>query len=315
MKKRNWITSEEQSIVSEWIASEQGQNAIESDVERKWGEYPEDYTQAFDHDKLFMKLKRRIIANQHVRKTGLRRILRYAMETAAAILITLTISLLIKEKDVVYKDVPQFVEVYNPKGVRTTITLPDSSKVMLNADTKLSYTDKFQGKTRTVTLTGEAFFEVAKDASRPFVVQANSATLTVLGTTFNVRSYPEDPHTEATLIEGALKVNNRLLAPGEQIVINTRSKTSVLQEVNPEIIVGWTKGELHFQSTTFAQMAKILERKFSVRIHIANLTLQERAFNGKFTKEENLEQILNVIQKTIDFTCHYDQESNTLTIK
>ena len=147
------------------------------------------------------------------------------------------------------------------------------------------------------------------------MVVAHSATLTVLGTTFNVRAYPEEPQTQATLIEGALQVNNRLLAPGEQIVIDNISKTSTLQEVNPEVIVGWTKGELYFHSMTFAEIASILGRKFSINIHIVNTSIQEKVLNGKFTNEESLEQILNVIQKSIRFTRRYEQENNTLIIE
>lgn len=306
-------SKEERALISEWIASEQGQRAIESDIENQWNEFKDDSARSFNHQKLFHRLKRRIDAQK--RGAHIHRYLRYAMETAAAILIVSSISLLLKEKEVVYKDVPQFVEVYNPKGVRTTVTLPDSSKVILNADSRISYTDKFEGKTRAVTLTGEAFFEVTKEASRPFVVYAHNATLTVLGTTFNIRSYPEDTHTEATLIEGALQVNNELLTPGNQIVIDNHSKTSLLQEVDTERVIGWIKGDLYFQSMTFPEIATVLGRKFSINIDITTKSVQEKVLNGKFTNEESLDQILNVIQRTIDFTRYYDPENNTLTIK
>ena len=305
---------EEHARISEWIASEKGRLAIESDVENKWNKYQEDFTQPFDHKRVFRKLLKRIHARQGQRVVH--RYLRYAMETAAALLVTFSVSLFFKEKEVANRAVPQVVEIYNPKGVRTTVTLPDSSKVILNADSKILYTNKFEGKTRSVTLTGEAYFEVAKDRSRPFIVHAHAATLTVVGTTFNVRSYPEDERTEATLIEGVLKVNGAQLAPGNQIIIDRNSKASTLhQEVNTQNITGWTKGELYFHSMTFAQIASILGRKFSVHINIANASLQEKVLNGKFTHEENLEQILNVIQKTIHFTRRYDPESNILIIE
>jgi len=310
VKKENNISQEERAIVSKWIASEQGRQTIEAAIERQWSKYQKEPALLFDHSVLFRRVKNRI-NKQSVFNS---KYIRYTMEMAAAILILFSISLFFNRDEVVHKVVPQQVEIYNPKGLRTTVVLPDSSRVTLNADSKISYADKFEGKTRTITLTGEAFFEVIKNEARPFTVHTAAATMTVLGTSFNVRSYPEDKRTDATLVAGALKVNESLLAPGHQLVIDNVSKTSTLHEVNTETVIAWTKGELHFLSMTFAEIATILGRKFSININIAKEELQEKILNGRFNNEESLEQILNVIQLSINFTRRYDPESNTLII-
>ncbi len=310
------LSQEEKTILSEWILSEQGQQTIEADVANKWSSYDENQDQPFDSEKSYRQLEQQI--DKQKRTIRIHKYLRYTLETAAAIFVVLAVSLFFRKEIYSGKIQPQYVEVYNPKGLRTKVVLPDSTCVVLNADSRISYVDQFSGRTRTVKLTGEAFFEVTKDSLRPFIVEAGSAKMTVLGTTFNVRAYPGDKRMETTLIEGSLKVDvgrkENMLEPGKQIVVDKISQKSTLQDVDTDKAIGWMEGKLYFQSMPFEEIAAILGRTFSVHITITKKDLQQKIFNGRFERGESLEQILRVMQTSVDFQSSYDKETNTMVI-
>ncbi len=161
-------------------------------------------------------------------------------------------------------------------------------------------------------------FDVAKDSLRPFIVQAHDATMTVLGTTFNVRSYDDESYIETTLIEGALKVGvgkqESLLEPGRQISINKQSQKSSIQAVKAENAIGWIDGKLYFHTLPFLEIVNILERTYNVNINVENNTLKQKKFTGKFENGENIQQVLDVIKLSVHFTAAYDKRRNTIEI-
>jgi ferric-dicitrate binding protein FerR (iron transport regulator) len=171
---------------------------------------------------------------------------------------------------------------------------------------------------RTVQLEGEALFEIRRDASRPFVVQVHNVTMTVLGTSFNVRSYPESNYIATTLIEGSLRVeagkNAYTLLPGKQSRIHKISQENQIREVNTENVTGWIDGKLHFQLTPLSEMVAILERAFSVNIHVKNSPLLQKSFTGKFEHGESLEQIMEVLNLSMSGVSTYNKETNTIVI-
>jgi ferric-dicitrate binding protein FerR (iron transport regulator) len=222
-------------------------------------------------------------------------------------------------QSIALQETPAKVEIYNPKGLRTTITLPDSSKVTLNGDTRIVYAYNFEKSAGTVKLEGEAFFEVHRDETRPFYVQANEATLTVLGTSFNVRAYPDNDRVDATLVEGSLKVNvgktENLLKPGQQINIRELAITQKVHTVDISPVIAWIDGKLYMQSMSFSEIVVVLERAFNVNLYIQNEQLKYRKFTGIFDKGENLEQILQVIQSAVPFNVVYNKEENIFVVK
>jgi ferric-dicitrate binding protein FerR (iron transport regulator) len=292
-------------------------------VESRWDDFETDRTDLdFNPDKLLEKVRQRINAEKTKKRFTLPLYVRYSLEFAAAVALVFVCSLFLKDKTmptVVTQAPPVEVEIYNPKGIRTTITLPDSSKVILNGDTRIAYAYNFEETARIVKLEGEAYFEVHRDETRPFLVQANEATLTVLGTSFNVRAYPDHNSVDATLVEGSLKVNvgetENLLTPGQQINICESVVIQKVHEVDVYPVKAWVDGKLHIQSMSFTEIAVVLERAFNVNIYIQNEQLKHKKLTGIFDNGENLDQIFQVIQTAVPFKVVYNKEENIFIIK
>jgi len=198
----------------------------------------------------------------------------------------------------------EWVEEYVPYGQSKMVCLPDSSKLWLNAGTKLIYPRKFNNSLRQVYVAGEAYAEVTKDKSRPFVLSAGEVTVEVLGTKFNVKSYSEDSHIAVSLMEGSVRMNafykgeskTKLLKPGE--IVRYSKSTGELQK--SDFIVAtrklWynSKG-FYFMDESLSEIAVALERYFDVRINIENESLKKERFYSMFVNNESLDEILSAL--------------------
>lgn len=212
----------------------------------------------------------------------------------------------------------QQIELSNPLGMKSTVTLPDGSKAILNAGTTLSYPTAFVLPEREVSVQGEAFFEVVHDRNRPFLVKAGDVRVKVLGTKFNVKAYSDDLLVEVALTEGSVKVGwgngNRdlRLAPGQLARFDKRTGGCVRRDVDLNYHTAWKDGKFYFDGLTFENIARQLERNFNVHIHISSDKLKDIAFTGDFVRGENLEQILHVM--TLDKRMRYKIEGNQVYI-
>lgn len=227
------------------------------------------------------------------------------------------------------------------KGIRKQITLPDGTLVWLNADSKLSFDLNMKEKDeRSVTLSGEAFFEVAHDKKHPFVVHTDKMSVKVLGTAFNIKAYPTEKKAETTLIRGSVElyVNGKtpqkfVLKPSEKFVLEDKEIQAVktkmlhpdegrillLENIDP-IIMGnksyieetsWTENRLVFNNETFLELAPKLERWFNVRIQIKDERIKQYRFTGIFTKE-TMNQALSAMQLTQPF--HFKLKNHDVII-
>ena len=227
------------------------------------------------------------------------------------------------------------------KGIRKQITLPDGTLVWLNADSKLSFDLNMKEKDqRLVTLSGEAFFEVAHDKKHPFVVYTDKMSVKVLGTAFNIKAYPTEKKAETTLIKGSVElyVNGNtpqkfLLRPSEKFVLEDKEIQAVkskvlhpnegrillLENIDP-IIMGdkryieetsWTENRLVFHNETFLELAPKLERWFNVSIQIKDEQTKRYRFTGIFTKE-TINQALTAMQIIQPF--HFKLKNHDVTI-
>lgn len=194
-------------------------------------------------------------------------------------------------------DTPYIISA--PTASRTMVTLPDGTHVTLNAGSQLSYLRNFGSKNRRIKLTGEAIFDVAKDTERPFLVNVGEMTVSVLGTKFDITAYPEEDIT-VSLFRGKVKLNTQhgttlTLLPNEQAHFNR--KTGILNKstFTHGDIPQWTNGDLKFNQVPFSQIARMLERRFNVSIHINDDQLANERFAGSFSQEEGLNDILNDI--------------------
>ena len=203
----------------------------------------------------------------------------------------------------------------NPKGVKSRILLPDGTRVYLNAESQIKYSNNFI-KNRFVILDGEAFFDVIEDKNHPFIVEASHIKTTVLGTSFNVNShYPES--VEIGLATGALKVTNSatgkelLLAPGEASrVVDDNSKMEK-NKVEPEQIAQWRKGVLFINNEKFDRVIKKLENWYGVHITVIG-DRPTGTCSGTFEKNAYLSNVLNVLAHALNFSYEIDKKQVTI---
>jgi ferric-dicitrate binding protein FerR (iron transport regulator) len=323
LKTDSSLSKQELETLLAWVISEEGKRSIEEHILRDWNRF--ETSEPYDYQHLLSKLNRKIDRLPTNRIFSIQNYVRYAAAVAAVALIAVSVSFFVMDQQKKrYQNWelarnPELIEIYNPKGIRTTVTLSDGSIVILNADSRISYVKDFLLDNRTVQLEGEAFFEVAKDAFRPFVVEAGMAKMTVLGTSFNVRSYPENNYIATTLIEGSIRVEigkeARTLLPGDQSVIRKTSHENRVREVNPEDVTGWIDGKLHFRHTPFSEIVATLERTFSVHIQVENDLLLRKNFTGQFIHGESIAQIMEIINLSTASASVYKKDINTIIIR
>jgi ferric-dicitrate binding protein FerR (iron transport regulator) len=207
------------------------------------------------------------------------------------------------------KTARQIVEV--PYGAKSTIQLTDGTEVVLNAGSTLTYEGSFGKNSREVTLVGEAFFRVAKDKKRPFTVHTQDMSVTAYGTIFNVKAYPGEEMTEATLIEGSIgiKLNDHrsgrkkeiFLKPNEQLVYsksgkgNGKGRLLIVKNIQTDLYTAWVDDNIQVRSKTLKELAVQLERKYNVNIYIMDKELEQKRFTG-LLKNETIEQILQILK-------------------
>lgn len=198
-----------------------------------------------------------------------------------------------------------WVECFVPSGEIRTVVLPDRSEVTVNSGSTLLYPAAFKGKVRNIYLSGEAKFAVASDKRKPFIVKTNHVAVEALGTVFTVSSYPDNPCTAATLVEGKVKVaiastdSHFILSPGEQIVYNKHTGESRKQKTRLDYALAWEKGQLVFQSASLYSIIKELERHFGITVYLNATDLSGEKITVKFLYDETLDEILYALQQII----------------
>ncbi|QEC44714.1 FecR family protein [Pseudobacter ginsenosidimutans] len=205
-----------------------------------------------------------------------------------------------------------FNTMTTPKGRQFQFTLPDGTKVWLNAASSLKYPTAFTGKQRAVQLTGEAYFEVAADMRKPFIVTANQkAEVEVLGTEFNINSYDNEIDIKATLVNGMVKVKNistavpasvnkeMLLKPGQQAIVipapaGNYPAITIDQSADIEKITAWKKGLFNFEGSSLVEVMKELERWYDIEVSYEGSPPAIR-FYGKMGKDLSLKDLLDAL--------------------
>ncbi|MDR2920846.1 MAG: FecR domain-containing protein [Tannerella sp.] len=248
-----------------------------------------------------------------------RRLLRIST-IAASLLILLSITSYFSYEQGFKKINNQQIEMHNPLGMRSTITLPDGSKAVLNAGTTISYPNAFVSKNREVSIEGEAYFEVVHDISHPFIVKTDYVNVEVMGTQFNVKAYEDDERVEVSLSEGkvGVRIANQkeisMLTPGQQAYYDKQTRRLITRNVNLAYYTSWKDGKYYFNKLPLKEITNQLERIFNVRIYITSQELQNMELTGDFVRNENLEQILHIIEKTANNQLNYQIDEDAIYI-
>lgn len=190
-----------------------------------------------------------------------------------------------------------------PKGGQYQLTLADGSGVWLNASSSIRFPVSFTGKQRSVEVTGEAYFEVTKNANKPFKVLLNGMEVAVLGTHFNVNGYTDEPGITTTLLEGSVKITKGsaaiVLAPGQQAKLTGNGKVSLIKDPDVEKAVSWKEGYFHFNNNDLETVMRELARWYDVDIVFENEGKKlEYFFSGDIGKSLNLSAVLRILEKS-----------------
>ena len=210
-----------------------------------------------------------------------------------------------------------------PYGKRFDVVLSDGTHVFLNSGTSLQYPVQFiKGFDRDVFLTGEAYFEVAKDSEHPFTVHADELDIEVLGTKFNVSHYPEDTNINTVLIEGSVELHKKpkegesgggnLLKPGFKAEWRKAAHDIAIKKVNTRNYTDWVQGKLVFRNTPFRKIRQSLERRYNVTIKNRNKDLDEQLFDATFDIE-TIEEVLESFNKS--YAIKYKIKDNEVIIQ
>ncbi len=204
-------------------------------------------------------------------------------------------------------------------GQKKTIRLPDSSIVKLNSGSSIQYLENFSDGSRSLLLTGEAFFDIAKDRSRPFIIQTDHIQVEVLGTSFNIKSYREDTHTDVAVKTGHVLVKKIAssdvlnLHPYEMAVFYNTSADLIKQKIiNEEGVFGWIQGNLVFDNENFDNVVKMISRWYDVEIKVINSLRKDKSITAKLTNA-TLKEALEGLSHTYQFK--YKVNGNQITIK
>lgn len=209
--------------------------------------------------------------------------------------------------------------LFVPPGQRAELMLTDGTKVWLNAKTTFTFPDKFTASSRQVVLDGEGYFDVARDAQKPFVVKTEAYDIKVLGTEFNVTAYSGSPLFETSLLRGAVEV----VSPATQSAIRLEPRTRIYRE-NGQLKMGviehdsyflWKEGLICFYDEPVDKMIEKLELYYDVKIDVHNPGLLKNRYSGKFRTKDGVEHVLKVLQLNNKFTYTKDTNLNLITIK
>lgn len=199
-----------------------------------------------------------------------------------------------------------------PRGGQYRLNLPDGTQVWLNAASSITYPTRFTEKERTVSITGEAYFEVAKQSSAngktPFRVKVAGLTgkekemdITVLGTHFNVNAYADEPVARATLLEGSIKLKKGeeqfLLHPGQQAQLENDGAFRISADINAEEVLAWKNGFFYFHRTGLQTVMRQIARWYDVEI-VYQAGVPDMKFGGEIPRNANLEQVLRILQES-----------------
>ena len=210
---------------------------------------------------------------------------------------------------------PIFNTLQIPRGGEYFLTLADGTEVWLNAETEIRYPVQFTGNKRVVYLDGEAYFTVAPDKKKPFTVVSTHASVSVLGTQFNSRAYPDEQDVQTTLVSGSVIMQSEKykqqikLVPGEQGVLEKRSANLTKQEVNTYLYTAWKDGRFAFRDARLEDLFNILARWYDLSIFYQSPEAKDIRFTGDLNKTDDFKSILKIIEQNERVTFTVNQHT------
>jgi ferric-dicitrate binding protein FerR (iron transport regulator) len=186
-----------------------------------------------------------------------------------------------------------------PRGGQYKLTLPDGSRVWLNAASSLKYPVAFSARERIVELNGEGYFEVAATASSPFRVKVRNTQIAVLGTSFNVMAYPDETAIQTTLLTGAVKVKQgnteKIIAPGQQAVVNNENGHIAVSETETALATAWKDGQFRFSGNNIPMVLRQVSRWYNIDI-VYQGSVPQGHITGKVPRNMKLSGVIRILE-------------------
>jgi len=211
---------------------------------------------------------------------------------------------------------PTLKEISMTKGQRGTVTLSDGTKVSLNSESKISLPSVFKSDVREVYLEGEAYFDVVKNPDKPFIIYIRGTIVEVFGTTFTIRSFPEDLTVRTVVEEGSVSFrgdnesndNGVILTAGKLAMFDIEKESIETEEVeNLDVYLGWKDGYLTFQNTTMDKVKIALERKYDIQVNLDGSEIEELQLTAEF-KSRMLKNVLETISMSLELQYEIDHD-------
>ena len=297
------IGEDELAILKKW-AGESESNALYFDHMKELGvsDISESEKEKYDASRGYDRFKERVNTSQQRRKHHNRSKYLYPFITCCAVC---AILFFIGKAIYSNSNKPlQYYYVEAPIASTASFTLPDGSSIRLNAGSRLTYDSKFGKKERLVHLEGEAYFDVKHDERKTFIVTTERMRVTDLGTSFNIKDYPDDEQSEIALVQGKVSLstseneNSLEMVPGEIARVENSGKTTI-RKGGIESAISWISGCYLFEDESLDSIAKKLERGFNVNIVIKNKNANNLKFNGYFESgSDGIDKILYTLSQT-----------------
>lgn len=284
-------TPAEQEKLFEWVSRSQENQRIFNEYVNLWSNTDKSGS-TFNLENATRKLNARI---DEFEATDNKNIFWNRWSIAAAILLLMVAGFVLFQSEVFTPDEPMRSQLQELKSGDSTarVALPDGSIITLNKNAVLHYPEAFTAGTREVYLSGEAFFQIAKDPARPFIIHTNDMTTTVVGTSFNIRSAPVE--VVVSVATGKVKVSNgrqtEILLPNEKM---TYKEQSFKKEPTGLTELHWMNRTLVFKDTSLEDAAKLIEEHFDVTVSFQHSALKKCLITGTF-KNQSLETVLSAI--------------------
>jgi len=210
-------------------------------------------------------------------------------------------------------------EIFVPKGQVNQIFLADGTRIWINSETRLVAPSVFATNERVVKLSGEAFFEVARDIKRPFRVEVKGQQIEVLGTSFNVRAYENSNEIETTLENGSIRLNTgkqiTFLKPGDQSLYDKKSNKLFISNVDPANFSSWKDGRYEFQNKDLIEVFKVVERWYDVEITADEAYFKGMHFSGVIKRNKDAKHFLDMLNHSIPIQYKTNSDKIQITHK
>jgi len=318
MKYNNKVQKARQKYLNRKPLSSEEQSIIDRDFGRKdYIFYKESkgkdflFGSRYSADQTYFRIEQAISKHTQFRK---KQLIRYISSAAAILLISLISLYLYK-----VSDTPRMEYIATSYGEHKDINLPDGTTITLNSLSSISYPRDLKGDTRQIKLKGEAYFDVAKDPLKSFVVTVNNIEVKVLGTKFNVEAYENEENITTSLFEGSVSINicnglTKKLVPGDKAVYNKHSgEINASHPDNIDNQIYWVKGTLCFDNEPLSAIFKTLAREKDVHFEVQNPIIGKLRITASFDKKESMNEILNILSQSGDFS--YSRQGNIYYIR